>query len=402
MSHLYMRLPATDDDRGADSLLHDEGKHLREPSSASSGAVSLTYARLLLAFVISLVLCLTATHVLPASTDTPPPSPSLTPLAHSCPSCPSCPSPSSASASSSSCPPATPPASPSPSSSAWSWSSPVSDCPLGHVDVFVVLQRAELLLTSHLVRSLELFMPCYGYLHLFCDEDVERDMHAWVTVHERVRFHRLLDPRAGEDVAAVQHLIGYVLQQWVMLWADRLVEPSAEYVLFFDTDSIAGLPITCSSLFDEHGRVYMPYWTTPKQPEYYPSCKELVHNECARSFMAFLPLLFPVRMFEPFRQHLQMRMRTVSMLPNTSFNAMLAAWFNHSGWHTFSQFNLMVAADTQHRSAVLHLHASASFTHTVTVRCCCACAVTGQLPVPLPARQHPPSALPGVGRAPHG
>ena len=342
MSHLYMRVPAEEAD-GADPFKGEE-RELRSFPSISSAAAPPSYGRLCVFLSLTLSLCLLAAHFLPASTDAssslPPLPPSFNPLM---PSCPSCPAPSLS----------------PPRPSVWSWSSPVSDCPLGHVDLFLVLLRADLLLTSHLVRSLELFMPCYGHLHLFCDEDVERDMHAWVTVHERVRFHRLMDPRAGEDQQAVQHLQGYLLQQWVMMWADRLVEPSAEFVLFFDTDSILGLPVTCASLFDERGRPYMPYWTTQRQMEYYPSCRELVHDDCARSFMAFLPLLFPVRFFHPFRQHLMARMHSVSRLPNSSFNTMLAGWFNQSDWHTFSQFNLMVHATAAHTHP--HLHLSHSF-----------------------------------------
>ena len=201
-----------------------------------------------------------------------------------------------------------------------------------------MLRREDLLLTSHLQRSLDMFMPCYGHLHLVLDEDVQRDIHAWLTVHERVRFHRLLDPQAGEDVDAVKELHGYMLQQWVMLWADRLVEPSAQFVLFLDTDTVLTMPVSCSSLFDDAGRPYVPYWTSWWQTAYFPACRELIHPNCSRSFMAFLPILFPTALFAPFRQHMSASMHSAKGVPLGSFNAMFAGWINVSDWRSFSQF----------------------------------------------------------------
>ena len=314
------------------------------PSLSSSSPSCFPYLRLFLLLIPSalLALCIFSPQSLHRFSEADAAHQLLVPATSlSCPT-PVCPEPSCPD------PPAATPAAPCPvvpaavpaaASAAWGWAAPVTECPLGHVDLFLVLMRQDLPLVSHLARSLEMFMPCYGHLHLFCDEDVEREVHAWLHAHERVRFHRLVG--RGDDWDQLADYPGYLLQQLVMMWADQLVAPTAEYVMFFDTDVILTLPVTCSSLFDEEGRPYMPYWTSTWQTQYYPSCKELVHEDCSRSFMAFLPLVFPVRFFAPFRLHLQSRMESVNHIPRGSFNGMLAAYFNMSGWRLFSQFIVM-------------------------------------------------------------
>ena len=348
MAHFYSRVPndETTGSGGDDREPADGMAYRSDPSVSSSPPSFLPYIRLFLLLIPSalLALCVFSPYPLHSAPqpDAPLHFPALaTPAScptHSCPapSCPAPPPPLPAAA----CPAApTPALSPVSAATTWGWAGPVTDCPLGHVDLFLVLMRKDLPLVAHLARSLELFLPCYGHLHLFCDEDVEVEVHAWLFAHERVRFHRLEVP--GEDAEALAHYPGYLLQQLAMMWADELVEPTAEYVFFFDTDVLLTLPATCASLFDGEGRPYLPYWTTSWQTEYYASCQELVHPNCSRSFMAFLPITFPVHFFQPFRAHLQQRMEAVSRIPAGSFNAMLARYFNHSGWRLFSQFVVM-------------------------------------------------------------
>ena len=344
MSHAYTRVAA--DEFSADA--EDEGLIPRDAAKASSRTPSSSLSLSSLSFHHLCLLLLLLPHGLavfflsPYFTSSTPtatvpllPPPAISPAIASTQCPPSAP-----------CPPSTPcpltPSPPSPSSSSsWGWSAPLSECPLGHVDLFLVLQRHELPLTGHLMRSLEMFLPCYGHLHLFCDEDVEVEVYAWVHVHERVRFHRLWDDRAGEEWEVMKAYPGYLVQQWLMMWADELVEPSAEFVLFFDTDVVLTLPVTCQSLFDEGGRPYMPYWTSSWQTQYYPSCQELVHDDCSRSFMAYLPILFPIASFNPMRAHLMDRMEKVKGIARGTFNGMLHRYFNTSGWRLFSQFIVM-------------------------------------------------------------
>ena len=95
---------------------------------------------------------------------------------------------------------------------------PLADCPFGDVDLLLILIRRDLPLVAHLMHSLDLFMPCYGYLHIVTDglQDEQR-LRAWMRVHDRVRFHRLQAP------ANLSHIDGYILQAWKANWADQLL-----------------------------------------------------------------------------------------------------------------------------------------------------------------------------------
>ena len=210
---------------------------------------------------------------------------------------------------------------------------PLADCPFGDVDLLLIVIQRDLPLVAHLMQSVDLFMPCYGFLHIVTDgvED-ERRLRAWMRVHERVRFHRMAAP------ANLSHLDGYLLQMWKANWADRLVSPTARFVMMMDTDSLFTLPVTCRSLFDGRGRPHMLFWGFDSQMQFVQPCQDMVGG-CVGSFMAFFPITFPVSMFAPMREHTRQRLSGIYNASLPDFDSAFADWTHRvSYWRAYSQF----------------------------------------------------------------
>jgi GDP-4-dehydro-6-deoxy-D-mannose reductase len=214
-----------------------------------------------------------------------------------------------------------------------------SGCPFDDIDILLVVPEHNFPLMPHLMASLAEFMPCYGTLNLITDTLEEQNkLRAWIPlpppgVSGGVRF-RLLDPPL-----ILRHINSYIYGGVLANWADILVSESAKYVMMLDSDVVFTLPVTCNSLFDETGRVYMPYWDFSHQGQFKQPCDDHI-GDCVGSFMAFFPMVFPVSMFRPMRDHTQRRLEASY---NRTFEGYDEAWAHWSrtapgGWNTYSQF----------------------------------------------------------------
>ena len=206
-----------------------------------------------------------------------------------------------------------------------------------NVDIIMIVTSAELAMASHLLRSLDEFMPCRGTLHIVTETDKENiDARAWFSSTDVV-VHLM------NKTTAANHIYGYHLQQWVKFWADTYItNPINEFIMYVEPDTIFGLnyyfmtiiyvaffatylyqivvilasvlvhvfqgaPVTCASLFDEHGRPYLGYWDfEPYQPQFKEIC-DYFTGDCKVSFMAFFPFVLPTASLARLRSHMMSR-----------------------------------------------------------------------------------------------
>jgi hypothetical protein len=155
--------------------------------------------------------------------------------------------------------------------------------------------------------------------------------------------------------------MGYILQAWVMFWADSFSlntnvthysfwysdatiansyhhSGAVDYVMFMDTDTILAMPLTCASLFDGDGRLFQPGWSIEIQQQFLPPCIAMTGLKCKKSYMAFFPITFPVRSFHPIRQHMQDHISKTAGIEFATFDDAFNHWAAHANWLELSQF----------------------------------------------------------------
>jgi hypothetical protein len=141
-----------------------------------------------------------------------------------------------------------------------------TDWPTSNIDLFLVSSKKEFPLLHLALRSVEAFMPCRGAIHIVIDAPDRDALRTWVDSDDpRIHVHDLTLP---QHIPGLKNLSGYLAQQWVMFKADELaasVSSQPDYIMYLDTDSVLALPVTCASLFDVQGRVYIGGWPTNKQ-----------------------------------------------------------------------------------------------------------------------------------------
>jgi hypothetical protein len=144
-----------------------------------------------------------------------------------------------------------------------------TDCPTSNIDLFMVSSKKEFPLLHLALRSVEAFMPCRGAMHIVIDAPDRDALRTWVdSDNPRIHVHESALP---QHIPGLRNLTGYLAQQWMMLWADRLaasVGSQPDYMMYLDTDSVLALPVTCASLFDQQGRVYIGSWPVNKQLQF--------------------------------------------------------------------------------------------------------------------------------------
>lgn len=229
---------------------------------------------------------------------------------------------------------------------------PLDSCPFGNIDLFIVVVERDFPILAHLLLSLDLFMSCYGYLHIITDTlQDELKLRTWMRIHERVIFHRMNPPDN------LKHVIGYILQAWKANWVDTLAQPSADYAMIMDTDVLFTLPVTCRSLFDERGRPYLGSWSIKSQGQFVAPCEEMIGTgNCTRSYMAFFPILLDLRIFAPARQHAIARLEQAY---NTSFHGSFddafAMWTHRTrDYKTYSQYVNLGSYNYHHQHDLAH------------------------------------------------
>lgn len=239
-------------------------------------------------------------------------------------------------------------------------------CPMGNMDIFLIADPSSYPLLAFLLNSIARFMPCSRRINLLVDSgESYRRVKLWLPPqygsHHVIRVFPFYFP---EDVPVIshfadQHKAGYILQAWAMLWADHYSEDSSsskfyhysmenslrnsiesqevDYIMFMDTDSLFGMPVTCSTLFDHKGKPFFPAWSIGEQSQFSPSCSDMVGSSCDRSYMAFFPFVYPIRAFPLLRNHIWHRLDAGA----PSFNAVFNGWAKHATWKFFSQFVVM-------------------------------------------------------------
>jgi GDP-4-dehydro-6-deoxy-D-mannose reductase len=220
---------------------------------------------------------------------------------------------------------------------------PRKNCSLANVDLFIVGRTSDLVLTSILLNSIEQFMPCHNDIHLVLEADDIKNVWPWVNTRSDVILHELVIPDEIKFLPT-QKKGGYILQAWLMFWADTFVRsPTVEFVLFLDTDSLFGMPVTCRSLFDPQGRLYQLAWDILHQRQFKPPCVDFVGTQCQRSYMATFPFGMPVQSFPRMRRHFTKTLKNSTVLQEdyderTTFNEAFDSWTNRSNWIGLSQF----------------------------------------------------------------
>lgn len=243
----------------------------------------------------------------------------------------------------------------------------LADCPLSNIDVFLIASPASYPLLGFLMNSISRFMPCSRRVNLLVDRgDAYRRAKLWLAPSYGSHTVRLYPFDFPESVPEISHheqrwQAGYILQAWVMLWADRYSldnrapqrrffhfaadarqvaenhDGAVDYVLFLDTDSILALPLTCASLFDALSRPLFPAWSIAKQKQFQTPCVNMTGSACDRSYMAFFPFVYPLRAFPLLRGHIWRRLDPAA----TSFDAAFNTWSRRENWRVFSQFVVM-------------------------------------------------------------
>jgi len=106
-----------------------------------------------------------------------------------------------------------------------------------------------------------------------------------------------------EKPKSLANASGYHMMQWPQFWADKYVSPTADYVMFMDSDSILTLPVTCRAFFNPDGKILLPAWRWDTLVRYSKICQEALGKDCFLGFMNYYPFLFPVRLLGPLREH---------------------------------------------------------------------------------------------------
>jgi hypothetical protein len=174
------------------------------------------------------------------------------------------------------------------------------------------------------MRSIEKFMPCDGKIHIVIDRQDMLAASAWINLDDAsIRLHALDVP---PELAFPP---GYQAQAWVMMWADTFVrldnDSTADFIMFMDTDGPLGLPVTCRSLFNEDGKLYLAGWDLHSTQPQFVKCVEDMVGPGRTSYMSFFPFIMPISAFG------RMRARIAHRLNATDFNHALVMWSDLPG-----------------------------------------------------------------------
>lgn len=213
----------------------------------------------------------------------------------------------------------------------------VPDCPLRNIDIFLPVSKASFPKLPFLFNSINIFMPCRNYIHIIVDRADAGSILAWIDVSlkAKIAIHIFDNPKSVGNVHA-----GYILQAWVMLWADTFVSKQnseARFVMFLDTDVVFAMPVTCASLFDENGKIYQMSWNIAAQQHFKQPCVDMVGTDCNRSYMSSFPFLMPLFVFDSMRKHFKNMLNSSAISFDDSFNQ----WSKRSNYWHFSQFVVM-------------------------------------------------------------
>jgi len=211
-------------------------------------------------------------------------------------------------------------------------------CPTKNIDVFIVAEQRSFALVEWTVSSIQLFMPCRGTLHIVCDPGETAKLLTYVGMVPDIKIHEMKRPKSLTNTTA------FVMMQWPQFWADKYVSPTADYVMFMDSDSILTFPVTCRALFNPEGRIILPAWRWDAFPRFTKLCEEGLGKSCFLGFMNYFPFLFPVRLLGPLREII-VKNRNASNFNN-------AIWYwdyltpsrnppNSKEWTYLSQFIIM-------------------------------------------------------------
>lgn len=260
-----------------------------------------------------------------------------------------------------------------------------SVCELGNMDIFLIAGDNTFAMLGLLLNSIARFIPCSRRINLLIDRGYSmRKIKLWIAPFYNPHNHvvRIYPFEFPTSVPFITNFpnnkkAGYILQAWVMMWADkysldekidglsfpgngrysfwlsqdtiqRFHSGEVNHIMFLDTDALFVLPVTCGSLFDAEGRFWLPSWTMNAQNYFRNPCITMTGLPCDHSFMAFFPFVFPVDGFAPVREFVRDNIVKSSPAIKTSsvnissFDAVFDYWSStHADWHLFSQFIVM-------------------------------------------------------------
>ena len=201
---------------------------------------------------------------------------------------------------------------------------PPTQCPIGNIDIVVVARPKDRPVLAHLFHSIGVFMKCYNTLHLVVDPEHVDLFRTRVPVDPRrsFRVHSLA------LVGRMDAIPGYLQQQWAMMWADKFADEAgsgATHLMFMDSDSVLGMPVTRESLFDEAGRLYQVAWEYGAgQAGFRAPCEFVLGIPCPHSYMTTFPYVLPAATLPAIREHVVRRLQSTNQLgPIEHFNQLV-------------------------------------------------------------------------------
>jgi hypothetical protein len=211
-------------------------------------------------------------------------------------------------------------------------------CPMSNIDIFLVTCYRDFPLTQYVLRSIDIFMQCRGKIHVFVDKTDFVHLQSYFDIsNPSYSFHELTLP------SELGHLPGYISQAYLMMVADQFVDSNPDFIMFLDTDSPLGLPVTCRSLFDSKGRPWLAGWDIRlRQPQFIKGITDLVNPPKFRSsYMSYFPFLIAKKSLPRMRSHI---MKTLNVDQRKhSFHEAFSRWSKKSDVKVmeFSQFAVM-------------------------------------------------------------
>jgi len=110
-------------------------------------------------------------------------------------------------------------------------------CSTKNIDIFIVTERRSFPLVEWTVRSIELFMPCRGRMHIVCEPGETTMLLGFVGRVKDLSIHEMERPKSLMNASA------YHMMQWPQFWADKYVSPTADYVMFMVASCDLSVPL---------------------------------------------------------------------------------------------------------------------------------------------------------------
>ena len=240
-------------------------------------------------------------------------------------------------------------------------------CPLSKVAILIVASQYDYPLLSYTLRSINIFMPCRHSIHIILDsEDSIRKVLAWVDINDDdLVLHEWIVP----DIVNKMTGDNYFIQQYIAFTADSYIDNTADVIMFLDADSVLAAPVTCSSLFDNKGRIYQMSWNASLQHLFKHPCLGLIGNECMRSYMTTFPFLLPRRVLVPMRKYIAKHRNA------NDFDVALVSWFSTMLGknkdiplgYSLSQFNVIGNYLLTYQSHLMHQIYCPSFQYNASI-----------------------------------